>query len=403
MWRLPLSRTQLNDAALTLLFVALGICLYTAGFGLTGQEFAIGLPTWFCLITLGVAGCFQLMRSTQPAVALAGVTTALVVDSVTMPSVGVWLVFSDIVYSSCVYGGPRLIRSLYAVVGFVSIAALLIIAAVAGSEWRLIFLGVLWLIALVGSPLAYGLAVREHRNALTLERVHSRALAELAEHEQTEAVADERRRLARELHDVIAGRLSAIAVQSAAALQYPDDTALAGKALASVRISSVEALREMRGLIDLLSDGTDHSLPENRTTAGLCRIDRLTTPIAKSGTAIDVNVPASIISADGVDELPPATDIAAYRIVAEALSNAVTHAPGQPIRVAITRDGEHLQLCVRNQLSPHGESTHLGPHTGRGLGNMHTRAHAVGGDLRAGHDGDEFLVMATLPTRHKDP
>ncbi|MGC5248899.1 sensor histidine kinase [Gordonia sp. DT219] len=398
MWRVPVSRARLNDYALTLLFFALGLALYATGLGLIGQDLAADLPAWTCLITLAVAACFQLFRSSHPGVALAGVTLALIVDAATVPSIAVWLVFSDIVYATCVYGGPRLVRGLYAVAGIVSVATFLLVTTFAGSDWRLIFICLLWLMALVGSPLAYGLAVREHRNALVLERAHSRTLADLAEREQIEAVADEHRRLARELHDVIAGRLSAITVQSAAALQYPEDTALAGKALQSVRSSSVEALSEMRGLIDLLSDGTDHSAPDGRVTAGLRRIDRLIEPIAESGTDIDVDVPDSLTAAAGTDELAPVVDIAAYRIVAEALSNAVTHAPGQPIWVAITYDTEKLRLCVRNRLSPHrGRTGGDTGHTGRGLGNMHTRAHTVGGILHAEPDGDEFVVEATLP------
>lgn len=402
MWRLPVSRALLNDVGLTLLFLALGVSLYATGLGVLDEN-ASPLPTWFCLVSLGFASCSQLFRSRHPAIALTGVSAALALDSLTVPSIGVWLVFSDIVYSTCVYGGARLVRVLYGLAAVVAVATFLLVSVVAHDDWRLLFVCVLWLLALIGSPLAYGLAVREHRSALSLEREHSRAMAELGEREQIEAVADERRRLARELHDVIAGRLSAIAVQSAAALQYPENTALAGKALAAVRASSVEALTEMRGLIDLLSDGSEHSTDGRHTTAGLRRIDRLTEPIAESGTDIAMEIPATITAADGIDALPPVVDIAAFRIVAEALTNAATHAPGQPIRVRITHADDTLVLDICNRLAAHHDHHPTGDrHTGRGLVNMRTRAHAVGGRLCVERDTDEFRVTATLPTTGSD-
>ncbi|GAB22581.1 putative two-component histidine kinase [Gordonia polyisoprenivorans NBRC 16320 = JCM 10675] len=402
MWRLPVSRELLNDVGLTLLFLALGVSLYATGLGVLDEN-ASPLPTWLCLVSLGFASCSQLFRSRHPAIALTGVNAALALDSLTVPSIGVWLVFSDIVYSTCVYGGARLVRVLYGLAAVVAVATFLLVSVVAHDDWRLLFVCVLWLLALIGSPLAYGLAVREHRSALSLEREHSRAMAELGEHEQIEAVADERRRLARELHDVIAGRLSAIAVQSAAALQYPENTALAGKALAAVRASSVEALTEMRGLIDLLSDGSEHSTDGRHTTAGLRRIDRLTEPIAESGTDIAVEIPATITAADGIDALPPVVDIAAFRIVAEALTNAATHAPGQPIRVRITHADDTLVLDICNRLAAHHDHHPTGDrHTGRGLVNMRTRAHAVGGRLCVERGTDEFRVTATLPTTSSD-
>lgn len=410
MWRLSVSRTQLNDVALTLAFVVMGSSLYFAGFASVGQTPIRSLPQWFPLVTLAVAAGFQLLRSRHPGIALAGVTVAVLVDTVTAASVPVWLVFSDIVYAACVYGSARLLRALFAVCVFVAAGTFTLVAAYPPtSTWRFLFLCVLWLIALVVSPLAYGLAVREHRNALKLERAHSHALAELAALERAEAVADERRRLARELHDVIAGRLSAIAVQSAAALQYPENAQLGHQALMSVRTSSVDALTEMRGLIDLLADDHDGS---TRETAGLRRIDRLTDPISQSGTPIDLVCPEWIAASESVDALPAVVDIAAYRIVAESLANAVTHAPGQPVSVLIadgadaatTGDAERfLDIVVRNRMGPSIASSDI--HTGRGIDNMITRARAVGGTVTAQRDADgsDFVVCARLPLAARPP
>ena len=423
MWRVPLSRAQLNDAALTLLFFGLGLCIYLAGFAAVGDGTGAVLPPWSALVTLGLACCCQLFRSTRPDLALAGTTIVLVADTALAPSIPVWLVLSDVVYAVCVYGSGRLVRILYGICALIALATLLLIAAEPHSlDWRFVFIGVLWLLAVIASPLAYGLAVREHRNALSLERVHTKVLAELAEHERAEAISAERQRLARELHDVIAGRLSAIAVHSAAALQYPDNSALAHKALQAVRTSSVEALDEMRGLIDLLAAqppsieaGTDpHPDRGAHTTAGLRRIDRLTTPIIESGTSLVLDCPDWITDAQSVDAIPPVTDIAAYRIIAESLANATVHAPNQPIWVSISHGCAALTIQIRNALPPtpprahHASPTRLtadplgSAHIGRGISNMTTRADAVGGTLSAGEVGNHFVVTAHLPAALRD-
>lgn len=402
MWRVPLSRAQLNDVAITLLFLTLGVCIYLAGFATVNDAPSIAVPDWFSLIMLGIAGGFQLLRSTHPALALAGVSAVLTVDSICKPSILVWLVFSDVVYAACVYGGPRLVRACYAICAVVSLATLTAVAVYPPTaDWRVLFICALWLLAVVGSPLAYGLAVREHRSALALERQHSLVLADLAAHERADAIAAERAHLARELHDVIAGRLSAIAMNSAAALQYPDDDEMARRALGAVRTSSVEALTEMRGLIDLLSTPGADSASAARQTAGLRRIDRLIGPIVESGTSVDLDCPPWLYDLATTTMVPAVVDIAAYRILAESLTNATTHAPGEPISITIRHTGRELTLRVNNTQQG-GTTRSAAGHTGRGIANMHTRAEAVGGTVRITVTRHTFSVSAQLPT-HEGP
>ncbi|MFT4126868.1 MAG: histidine kinase [Gordonia sp. (in: high G+C Gram-positive bacteria)] len=397
MWSTTVSRVRPSDVGLTAVFVAIGAALIADGLATISVTSPVtALPSWFPAITLAPAAACQLLRSAHPAIALAGVVAALVIDVITVPSIPVWLVFSDIVYAVCVYGSPRLLRVLHGVCVLIGVATLtLVLAYTESMSWRELFIVLLWLIAVVVSPLAYGQAVREHRNALAIERAHSAALATLADRERAEAVAAERARLARELHDVIAGRLSGIAVQSAAALEYPDNPPLALRALRAVRAASVDALTEMRDMIELLSAGADAD-PPGRETAGLRRLDRLTRPIAESRTPLYIDCPAWISDADTVDAIAPIVDIAAYRIVAESLANAVTHAPGQPITVSIAHDGRALRIVVRNLLAHEGDSDRTG-HCGRGIENMRTRARAVGGRLGIVREAHAFEVTAVLP------
>ncbi|WP_157226751.1 sensor histidine kinase [Gordonia soli] len=387
MWRVRLTRAQLNDVGIALIFVALGIGLQVSGLNPIGWLDRVdSLPGSFPLITLGVAAAGDLMRSTRPTVALAVVSAALVVDVVTVPSIAVWLILSDAVYAVCVYAGSRAVRFLYAsalAFGVVALAALI----ATEPDWRLVFLSALWLVAFVGSPIGYGKAVREHRTALVSERARARAMTELAERERVQAVSEERRRLARELHDVIAGQLSSIAVQSAAGLRATDDPDLTAAVLKAVRQSSVDALSEMRTMIDLLADDSGEVTPD-RQTASLRRVDHLVDPIRATGTAVSV-------SAD-VDDLPAVVDIAGYRIVAESLTNAARHAEGSPIDIEIRSDERELVIHIANPLRD-GRSAVPVDRPRRGLENMYTRARSVGGTLHAGVSGGRFVVDARLP------
>ncbi|GAA1482317.1 histidine kinase [Gordonia sinesedis] len=420
MWRVPVSRRRLDDIGLTLLFAAIGVGIYLAGFDSFGDLGAASLlPDWWALVALGCASAFQLLRSSHPGIALAGTTVILAVGTVALSSILTWLVYSDIVYAVCVYGSARLVRVLYGVVTIVAVTAFTL-AAAADPDWRVIFVTVLWIVALLVSPLAYGQAVREHRNALDAERERAQAVSELAERARAEAVADERRRLARELHDVIAGRLSSIAMHSSVALTHEDDVELVGRALRSVRESSVGALDEMREMIDLLSDttttGRQSATDPDHSTSTLRRLDRLVGPIRAGGTDIRLSGPAGL-TGGGELGLAAVTDIAAYRIVAESLTNAITHAPGAPISVDIAIDGgtdtgadsvsesgdRRLRIRIANPATDVGDRS---DREHRGIGNMVARAEAVGGWLRAARVGREFVVTAELPAvpaRSSDP
>ncbi|MCS3876617.1 signal transduction histidine kinase [Gordonia amarae] len=389
MWSVPLRRTQLDDVRLTALFFAVGAALQIAGLNQVSGLLSDRFGSWLPWVTLTVAAAFQLLRRDRPAAALAGTTAVLTVDVVLCPTVAVWIIFSDIVYAVACYGSQRLVGRLYVLCAIVSAAVVVLLAAAEQpTQWRTVFVGILWVIALIFSPLAYGHALREHRTAAEVQRQHARTLATLADHERVEAVEEERRRLARDLHDVIAGQLSSIAVQSAAALDNP---ALSDRVLGSVRTISVEALREMRAMIDLLTDGT---VDRSRATSTLRRADRLIEPVTGSGTDVELRCTPEVLD----PPLPPLVDITAHHILAEALINATKHAPGQPISIDIDIAGDDLVLVVTNPLTdPPAEAEPA--HTARGITNMTTRAAVAGGTLAAGPGDGAFTVTATLPLR----
>jgi signal transduction histidine kinase len=220
-----------------------------------------------------------------------------------------------------------------------------------------------WLGAIlaVSAPVAVGRLVRR-------ERAHTH---------QT-AVSEERARIARELHDVVAHGVSVIAVQAdAAEAALEKDPARAARPLQSIRGSAHDALAEMRRMVGVL--GETH---ERGPQPGLAQLPAL---IDQAGATLQVEgEPVAV---------PASLDLAAYRIVQEALTNVRKHAGGAPTTVRITWRSDALALHVRDSgpgPNGHGE--------GHGLVGMRERVRIHGGRLRTGPAaGGGFEVYAELP------
>ncbi len=234
------------------------------------------------------------------------------------------------------------------------------------------------------------------------------AEARLAEQEELrrqdlarQAVLEERSRIARELHDVVAHHMSMIAIQAEAApLKIPDLPPAAQETLTAIRGAAREALAETRRVVGLLRNGDE--LPERVPQPGLDRLDELIDAGRQSGLSIEpmvVGVPRSL--AAGVD-------LSAFRIVQEALSNAARYAPGAHVRVAINYGGQRLRVAVTDDGSGNGsgdgpaDGSEPPPVTqsggGHGLVGMRERVAMLGGKLATGprEDGG-FEVVADLP------
>lgn len=241
----------------------------------------------------------------------------------------------------------------------------------------------------LGLPIGWGLEVRWHRGRAELHRQRAEQAQRLAVLESAAAVAAERARMARDLHDVIAGQLSAIAIQSAAALNLPDaDPATLRRVLGAVRQDSVASLAEMRTMIGLLrADGAAEG--ESRIApAGLDELDALLARARAAGLKVMVDDHRR----DG-HALAAAADLAAFRIVQESLTNVMKHAPGGAVRLGLAHENGELVVRVDNDLvegAPGGGS-------GTGLLGLDERARAVGGRFSAGAHGRTWSVRAVLP------
>ncbi|GAA3799772.1 sensor histidine kinase [Streptomyces phyllanthi] len=342
---------------------------------------------WPIVVPLAVmAGC-ELLRRTRPRVGLLTGVVALTLDTMTQGSLVTVLMFTDLVYAAVVYGPPASARRIPWITGLLTVAGTVVPLAV----WRVsqaLLLGVVIGIVAFG-PAATGWIVRDHRDAAEAARLRAGQTALLAEMDRSQAVVAERARMARELHDMVANHLSAIAIHSTAALSL-DDPDTSRQALGVIRENSVEGLAEMRRLIGLLRDAGGDLEPTAAPT-----LDGLGALVAGARTnGLDVTLDAS--HGDG---LPAPVELAAYRIVQESLTNALKHAcPGRVTVTLAQRDGT-LAIDVR---SPYGDRDGpLAPGSGAGLIGMRERAALLDGTFEAGPeesaDGKVWAVRATLP------
>lgn len=203
----------------------------------------------------------------------------------------------------------------------------------------------------------------------------------------TQAILEERTRMARKLHDVVAHAMSVIVVQAGAAQLVADDEAEVRRSLETIRLTGAEALGEMRRFVTVLRDQDETALRVPQP--GLAAVTQLVDDARDSGLPVTLEVHGTPRS------LPAGIDLAAYRIVQEALTNVRRHAMGaSSIEVSVDHAEDGLHLQVRDD----GDSVAGTTGSGQGLIGMRERVELYGGSLRAGPaDPRGFLVEAVLP------
>jgi signal transduction histidine kinase len=376
-----------QDALIVASSVGFGTLLYLTGLYplyTTGDT----VPGWARGALFACICLVELLRRRAPTIALSAGIALLLVDcliGVTMPTL---IVFADLLYAATLYGSRRLSQDMIPIAALSTLGAV-VAALILAPDWRATIVAGLAALPFIVIPVWWATNVRQHQEIAEAERTNAVQLAKISELDRTAAVASERARMARDLHDVIAGHLSAIAIQSEAALSLSDaNPGTARSVLTSVRENSVSALEEMRAMIGLLrADGGEED--ETTAPARLAELSKLVESARASGMTVDVR--------SEIDEsvaLPAAVDLTAYRIAQEALTNAVKHAPQTTARVEIKHDQGVLTVEVVNDLTATAGNT---SDTGTGLLNMRERAMAVGGSLSAGPSEAGWLVRAVLP------
>lgn len=259
-----------------------------------------------------------------------------------------------------------------------------------GSPWSLAFaIAVFWLA---------GVFVRTRRQTAALAR-HNTALARQAE----QAVAAERARIARELHDIVAHHLSVVVLQAAGAQASGQP---ADRALEKIEHSGRQALTEMRRLLGMLK-GPDEE-PDLTPQPGLDELPTLAESVRAAG------LPVRLVIGGDRAAVPAAVGVSAYRIVQEALTNVLKHAGSAHAVVSIGYADDAVMIEVADDgADPHAAPAPAGAAPalastadagGRGLTGMRERVALFGGELRAGPEpGGGFTVRARLPLGNGSP
>lgn len=238
-------------------------------------------------------------------------------------------------------------------------------------------------------------------------RVTRREAQERVEHSERtaqerhrRAIAEERNRIARELHDVVAHHMAVVAIRAEAATltRPPPDETLCGE-LSTIRRSALAALAETRTILSVLRESDVSGSPTSRepweegeASPGLDSLDELASSARTAGH------PVTLHRTPALPRLSAGVELSTFRIVQEALSNAMRHAPRSSISVQVNHTSDVLRVDVTNgpaTTSPHSPPV---PGSGQGLMGMRERAAALGGWITAmPTDDGGFRVTAALP------
>jgi signal transduction histidine kinase len=279
---------------------------------------------------------------------------------------------------------PRGVGVLLGVLALVVLARMLVVSEVSA------LFAVVVTVLVVGVPVLLGLWIGIRRALIA----HLRDEAERLEREQLldaeRAKAQERARIAREMHDVVAHRVG-LMVLHAGALEVSLADPAAAQQAALVRQTGREALQELRDILGILREGEDRALLDPQPT--LADLDRLVQQSRDTGMAVSVAV-------DGTRrQLPATVERTAYRLVQEALTNVHRHAANAATEVGVRYGREELEVAVRNARPADGPHPGLALASGgHGLVGLRERVTLLGGTFRAGPrlDGG-FEVRASIP------
>ncbi|WP_256669276.1 sensor histidine kinase [Streptomyces fulvorobeus] len=393
---LAVSRPHRHDVIIAAVGLSGGLVLW-----LIGLHMQVGRPfdaPWLALVPLAVTAGLELLRRSASLTALLIAVAALVADQFTVGNLATVVMFTDLVYAAVVYGSPAVARRLPVTSFLVTVGVTIAFLAWFRTAEALLIGVVAGLVSF--APAITGVSVRNHRDAAETARLRADQTALLAEMDRAQAVTAERARMARELHDMVANHLSAIAIHSTAALSI-DDPGTSREALGVIRENSVQGLAEMRRLIGLLRDRGTEPGPSPAPT--LASVDVLVEQARSNGATSGLT--CTLEDARGTTgRLPAPVELAAYRIVQESLTNALKHAaPGQ-VAVRLAHEGDVLSVEVTSEYG--SRPGPRAPGSGAGLVGMRERVALLGGTIAAGPgpaaDGRTiWRVRAELPVRER--
>ena len=234
---------------------------------------------------------------------------------------------------------------------------------------------------------AVGRALRRRDVSQAALELHASRLAEDHEAWIKDAVAAERARIARELHDVVAHCVSVMVIQAGAAEDLLDrDAAAARVSLRAVQDTGQQAVAELGHMLGLLRGGPGQEAL--RPQPGVAQLPELVAQVRDAGLSVVFVVRGT------PRDLPPGMEVALFRLTQEALTNTLKHARGAPAGIVLSYEETAVVLSVHDD----GRGTEAGPGLGHGLIGMRERVALYGGTLSAGpRDGGGWIVEARIP------
>jgi signal transduction histidine kinase len=370
----------------------------TPGTYFTGQYHLPHTPD-AALLLVAVAGAVLAWRHRYPRLVLCASTAAVVAYTLPGYENGVALLLPAVAMGTLAADASA--TALRSSAWAVTVSAVLLAATASNNPLGETGGGFFLIPANLAVALFAGLAIGSRRAYLDSERAQ---LARQAAQEAQRGIDEERVRIARELHDVVAHTMATITVQaSAATTLLRDRPEQAAESLQAIRAASKNGLRELRAILNVLraaSGDADGFVDPVRPAAGLARLDALAAGVRAAGLPVTVTVTGY------PRDLPAVTDLSAYRIIQEALTNAISHAGPATAAVTVHYAADSLTVEVTDTgcgLSPIAEtefaaSLAAGTGVGHGLRGMRERATAAGGVMEIGPLPDRgFRVAARFP------
>lgn len=373
-----------------LLFALLSVLAAFLGFSGIWSVFSLlpaGISPWWTLATALPACALVLAKRRAPWLSLIAAAAVFAMDLFTTGGIGPLFVLLDVLWTAAFIASPSGRRRILLAIAL-SVLALFVIALVRSEATAPVaFLVAVQFGAFVGTDYWWAVAVSQANELAELHRQRAEDAAAAAGRERAEAVRRERETMAKELHDVVAGHVLAMAIRAEAALSTPADEAGDRAALQTVRDAGLDAHGALRSMIAVLRRGDGALSPTPR----LADIEVLVEDARRAGLRVR-------LSADDVSGVPGAVEQALVRIVREALSNCLRHASGAAVEVTI----EHLDVAVsvRAESTGGARPAHTGYEGGGwGLSMLAERVDALGGEFSAGPRPAGWLVEALLPVR----
>lgn len=340
---------------------------------------------WWTLALALPACALALAKRRMPVTVLVLVTALFVVDLLTVGGIGTLVVLLDVLWTVAFLASPHARNVLLVLLGAATVVLFLAAWFFADVSFPVAFFIGVQFGAIFGTDYWWAVAVSQANELAELHRQRADDAAAVAERDRAEAVQRERETMARELHDVVAGHVMAMAIRAEASLSMEPDRVRDREALQAVRDAGLDAHGALRSMISVLRRGDGRLGPAPRWAD----LEGIVQDAQRAGLVVT-------LSADGVPDLGTAPEQTVIRIVREALTNCVRHAGGAEVDVVIGEQDAEVHVAVRSR---GGVATPAAAHGGEGWGlqMLRERVSALGGVFSAGPLADGWSVEGRIP------